>query len=454
MPEIRVLLADDEVNFVRLLETQLRQRGLQVAVVHDGREALDRIQSEDFDVAVLDLVMPAMDGIAVLKAVRAMESPPEVIILTGNATVETAVAAMQLGAHHYVTKPCKGAELEIHIRKAYERRRLQRENLALRTQLARREDTDFPEIVTAGGLEPVLALVQKVAPTENPVLITGESGAGKELIARAIHRLSTRAEGPLIDINCAAIAENLLESELFGHEKGAFTGAMQRKLGMFELADGGTLFMDEIGELAPRLQAKLLRALETGTFFRVGGTRQVSANIRLIAATNRDIARAVEEGAFRQDLYYRISTFTIHVPPLRERPADIPVLARHFLARARPNAPELSDDALDVLKGYEWPGNVRELKNVMERLAVLATGPVVTAADLPPDLHRGPVATRGDGPPTRIGDAVSLDDVEREHIAAVLRRTQWHQGKAAEILGISPKTLYRKIREYGLRRPA
>lgn len=450
MPEIRVLLADDEVNYVRLLEPQLRSRGFQVSVVHDGRDALDRLQDEDFDVAVLDLRMPELDGIQVLKEVRQGDSPPEVIILTGHETVETAVAAMKLGAHDYVTKPCKVAELEIYIRKAHEKRQLQRENVRLKTQLSRQDA--FPEIVTAGGMKPVLDLIEKVAPTDNAVLITGESGAGKELVARALHRLSHRESAPLIDINCAAIQETLLESELFGHEKGSFTGATARKLGLFELADGGSLFMDEIGELAPRLQAKLLRALETGSFFRVGGTRQVSADIRLIAATNHDIARAADEGSFRQDLYYRISTLTLHVPPLRERPEDIPLLARHFLAQAKRDAGELSEDAVEMLASYSWPGNVRELKNVIERVAILTPGPVITAEDLPADLHRGSGATAGVSG-SRVGDTVPLDDVEREHIAAVLRRTSWHQGKAAEILRISPKTLYRKIRDYGLQRP-
>ncbi|MGH7544567.1 MAG: sigma-54-dependent transcriptional regulator, partial [Gemmatimonadota bacterium] len=383
MPDIRVLLADDEVNYVRLLEPQLRSRGFQVSVVHDGRDALERIQEDEFDVAVLDLVMPELDGIALLRELREIDNPPEVIILTGSETVETAVAAMKLGASDYVTKPCKAAELEIYIRKAHEKRQLQRENLRLKTQLTRQDQGAFPEIVTAGGMQPVLELIEKVAPTENPVLITGESGAGKELVARAIHRLSRRAEAPLIDINCAAISENLLESELFGHEKGSFTGATARKLGLFELADGGTLFMDEIGELAPRLQAKLLRALETGSFFRVGGTKQVGADIRLIAATNRDIARGVEDASFRQDLYYRISTLTLHVPPLRERPEDIPVLARHFLARTKPDAPRLTGAAEEVLRGYSWPGNVRELRNVMERVAILTTGPEISPAELP-----------------------------------------------------------------------
>ena len=445
-----ILIVDDEANIRRMLASLLEAEGFAYREAATGAEAIQAIEASEPDAVLLDLVLPEMSGLDVLRRAVARRPEMPVIMMSGRATLSDAVQATKLGAFHFLEKPVAAEAVLVHLRAALEFRKARDLTRALQTEFG----AGVELVGQSRAMEELLAAVRRVAPTDARVVITGESGTGKELVASAIHALSKRARGPFVRVNCAAIPRDLIESEMFGHEKGAFTGATERRRGKFELADGGTLFMDEIGELAPRLQAKLLRALETGTFFRVGGTRQVSANIRLIAATNRDIARAVEEGAFRQDLYYRISTFTIHVPPLRERPADIPVLARHFLARARPNAPELSDDALDVLKGYEWPGNVRELKNVMERLAVLATGPVVTAADLPPDLHRGPVATRGDGPPTRIGDAVSLDDVEREHIAAVLRRTQWHQGKAAEILGISPKTLYRKIREYGLRRPA
>ncbi|MBI4512664.1 MAG: sigma-54-dependent Fis family transcriptional regulator [Gemmatimonadetes bacterium] len=447
--EIRVLLADDNVEFARILSAQLRKRGFRVDVAYEGREALRRLQEDEFDVAVLDLILPDLDGIAVLREIRQADAPPEVIMLTGNATVETAVAAVKLGAEDYVPKPCRPEELEIKIRKAYEARLLRRENTRLQARLSRHEI--FPEIVTAGGMHRVLELVRKIAPTDNPVLVTGESGVGKELVARGIHRLSQRGAAPLVDINCAAIQDTLLESELFGHERGAFTGATTRKLGLFELADGGTVLMDEIVELVPRLQAKLLRALEMGAFFRVGGTRQVQVNIRLIAATNRDIDRAVRDGAFREDLYYRVSTFRVHVPLLRERPEDIAVLAQHFLSNARPDAPKLSEEAIVALQRYPWPGNVRELKNIMERAAILASGPILSPEDLPADLEAGPLRPAAE--PQPIGEPVPLDDVEREHIAAVLARTGWHQGKAAAILGISPKTLYRKIREYGLKRP-
>jgi DNA-binding NtrC family response regulator len=448
---IKILLAEDEMNLSRILETQLRKRGFDVSVVHDGRAAVETLKAEEFDVALVDLVMPEVDGIGVLREAVELDSAPEVVIVTGNGTVETAIAAMKLGAYDYVTKPCRVAELEMLVKRAHEKRRLAQENVRLQTRLSRREE--FPEIVTASpAMGRVLDLVRKVAASESAVLITGESGTGKELVARAVHRLSPRAEGPLTDINCAAIQENLLESELFGHERGSFTGAMTRKLGLFELADGGTLFMDEIAELAPRLQSKLLRALESGEFFRVGGTQKVSTNVRLLAATNREIEMEIADGNFREDLYYRINTLTVEIPPLRERPEDIPVLARHFLKKhATAKPPQLTDEALEALLSYSWPGNVRELRNVMERLAILCAGQEIKGSDLPRDLAQ-PRRTDGSAP-ALVGQPISLEELERAHIEAVLLRENWHQGNAAETLGISPKTLYRKIRGYGLERP-
>ena len=448
---IRILLAEDERNLSRILETQLRKRGFDVSTAFDGRAAVDLLKGQEFDVALVDLVMPEIDGIGVLREAVELDAPPEVVIVTGNGTVETAIAAMKLGAYDYVTKPCRVAELEMLVRRAFEKRRLQQENVRLQTRLSRREE--FPEMVTASpAMEKVLELARKVAASSSAVLITGESGTGKELIARAVHRLSPRVDGPLTDINCAAIQENLLESELFGHERGAFTGAMTRKLGLFELADGGTLFMDEIGELAPRLQSKLLRALESGEFFRVGGTQKVYTDIRLVAATNCDIEYEVAENNFREDLYYRINTLTIHIPPLRERPEDIPVLAQHFLRKqAGVDSTELSDDAMAALMQYSWPGNVRELRNVMERVVILCAGREVLPEDLPRDLAGGGRA-EGANVPT-VGESITLEQIERAHIHSVLQRENWHQGRTADTLGISAKTLYRKIRIYGLERP-
>ena len=442
---IKVLIAEDEPNLGALLEKFLAGRGHDVRTFTDGRAALDALRAEAFDVALLDIVMPELDGLEVLRQVREDVSPPEVIIITGNGTIETAISAMKLGAYDYLSKPYRMAEIEVLVRRAWEKRQLSIENTLLQTRLARADAA--PEVVTQyAPMQAVLALVERVAKSDSAVLVSGESGTGKELIAHALHQLSHRAAGPLVDVNCAAIPDDSLESELFGHERGAFPGAVARKLGLFELASGGTIFMDEIGALDQRLQGKLLRALELGSFYRVGGTQKVHTDLRVVAASNQDLAQRVADGTFRSDLYYRINTISITLPPLRERTVDVPLLANHFLSQfGGPSAPTLAPDALDAMQRYAWPGNVRELRNVMERAVLLATNGVVHAADLP---------LGGSAPGGRAAEPmVPLDDVERAHIESVLVHVNWHQGKAAEILGISPKTLYRKIREYGFHRP-
>ena len=446
-PRIKVLVAEDEQNLGSILENFLTGRGYQVTTTRDGRAALAALRAEAFDVALLDIVMPEVDGLEVLRQIREEPTPPEVIIITGNGTIETAITAIKLGAYDYLSKPYRMAEIDVLVRRAWEKRQLAKANVVLQNRLERVEAV--PEILTQyQPMRAVLALVEKVARSDSPVLITGESGTGKELVARALHRLSSRAEGPLVDINCAAIAENLLESELFGHEKGAFTGALARKTGLFELAAGGSLFMDEIGELDPKLQGKLLRALEQSSFFRVGGTQKVEVDVRIVAATNKDLAAMVAENHFRSDLYYRINTISIALPPLRERVVDIPLLADHFLKRyGGTNPPALADDAVAALQAYAWPGNVRELRNVIERAVLLATDGVIRAQDLPLS------PANGAGPGAAIGGSLSLADLERRHIESVLRQSNWHQGRAAQALGISSKTLYRKIREYGFQRP-
>ena len=448
-PRIKVLIAEDEENLGTILEQFLVGRGHHVQTVRDGRSALQALRADTWDVALLDIVMPEMDGLEVLKAVREETAPPEVIIITGNGTIETAITAMKLGAYDYLSKPYRMAEIDVLVRRAWEKRQLARENAAMHNRLERVDA--IPELITQyAPMQAVLALVEKVARSDSSVLISGESGTGKELIARAIHRISPRARHTLVDINCAAIADQLLESELFGHERGAFTGALSRKQGLFELAQGGSLFMDEIGELEPRLQGKLLRALETGSFFRVGGTQKVEVDVRIIAATNKDLGRAVSENQFRGDLFYRINTIGVTLPPLRERTVDIPLLADHFLRRfGGAHPPRLGPDAVEALQAYHWPGNVRELRNVMERAVLLSTGGAIHARDLP--LTAG-VQMPGTVAPVP-GQAVSLADLERRHIESVLTQTSWHQGRAAQMLGISSKTLYRKIREYGFTRP-
>jgi two-component system, NtrC family, response regulator AtoC len=446
-PRIRILVAEDEVNLAQILSSFLEGRGHQVMTVGDGRKALQELQASAYDVALLDIVMPELDGLEVLRQLREDAEAPEVIIITGNGTIETAISAMKLGAYDYLSKPYRMAEIDVLVRRAWEKRQLARENKLLASRLSRVDGS--PEIQTRDArMQTVLGMIEKAAASDSPVLITGESGTGKELVARALHQLSGR-HGPLVDLNCAVITEGAAESELFGFERGAAGGGVTaRKAGHLELAAGGTVFLDEVSELEPRLQGKLLRALEQGSFFRVGGTQKVEVDVRIVTATNRDLPALVSEGKFREDLFYRINAITIGLPPLRERPDDVILLAEHFLARfGGASPPRLSEEALDALRAYPWPGNVRELRNVIERAVLLATGGQIRASELP--LGRGTASSGA----TMVGGAVTLEELERRHIEAVLRQTQWHQGRAAATLGISSKTLYRKIREYGFQRP-
>ena len=444
---IRVLVAEDEEHLGQILRTFLTGRGHAVDCVTDGRAALQALRAEAYDVALLDIVMPEMDGLEVLRQVKDEPDAPECIIITGNGTIETAITAMKLGAYDYMAKPYRMAEIDVLVRRAWEKRQLAKENRFLHAKLARVDAT--PEIVTQyAPMQAVLSLVERAATSDTPVLVVGESGTGKELVARAVHRLSARV-GPLVDVNCATLSESLLETELFGHERGAFSGAASRKAGLFELAGNGTLFMDEITALDGKMQSKLLRALEQGSFFRVGGTQKVEVNVRLVTATNRDLAAAVQHGQFRDDLLYRINTVTVELPPLRDRTVDIPLLADHFLRRfGGSTAPSLSPDALEAMQEYPWPGNIRELRNVIERAVLLARGSTIRAQDLPLTLSGGAAS-----PASLVGGQLTLADLERRHIEAVLTQTSWHQGRSAEVLGISSKTLYRKIREYGFKRP-
>ena len=443
--KIKVLVAEDEVHLGQILSNFLAGRGYAVHTVTDGRAALEALRAEAYDVALLDIVMPELDGLEVLKQVRADADPPEVIIITGNGTIETAISAMKLGAYDYMAKPYRMAEIDVLVRRAWEKRRLARENVLLQSQLERAGGAT--EIVTQyAPLQAVLDVVAKVAPSDSAVLITGESGTGKELVAHMLHRLSERS-GPFVDVSCASLSEGHLESELFGHERGAFAGADERKLGLMELAAGGTLFLDEISELSLKLQSKLLRALDQRSFYRVGGTQKVEVDVRILAASNRDLVQRAAEGLFRDDLLYRVNTIEIKLPPLRERAVDIPLIARQFLRLfGKANPPTLSADAIEVLSRYPWPGNARELRNVIERVVLLAHGPQIRASDLP--LQPPGAATAAASSP-----AISLAELERRHIESVLHDTNWHQGRAASALGISSKTLYRKIREYGFLRP-
>jgi len=436
---MKVLIADDDKNLRKVLRNELSGEDFEVDDAESGAKALDLLEKNGYDVLLLDLTMPGMGGMEVLKKIRAQEISTEVIILTGNATVTTAVEAMKLGAYEYLTKPFKMEELKVVIRKAFERKELLSENLVLRTQVKRQSENH--EVITKNpAMIELLGTLRKLAESEFPVLVCGESGVGKELIAKAIHGASKRADGPFIPINCGAIPDNMLESELFGHEKGAFTGAFARKLGLLEIAHHGTLFLDEICELTLPLQGKLLRVIETGKFFRLGGVKETSVDVKFLSATNKDIKGEVERGYFRADLYYRISTLTLSVPPLRERPEDIPLLV-HRQIKNNPafRDKRFSDGALRILSEYPWPGNVRELQNVVHRTLLLSRNDVIEPYDLPADL---------------VADlkvpGKRLEDVERDHILKVLKEVGGHRGKASEILGVDPKTLYRKLLSYGV----
>jgi DNA-binding NtrC family response regulator len=437
---MKVLIADDDKNLRKVLMNELSDEGFDVDATDNGIETMELLERDEYDVLLLDLNMPGLNGMDVLKKIKDIEIPTEVIILTAHATVSTAVDAMKLGAYDYLTKPFKVEVLIAVIEKAYEKKKLLSENLLLKSQIKRHSETQ--SIITKSPIMfEILETIKKVAVSDLPVLICGESGVGKELVAKAIHDVSNRVEGPFIPINCGAIPETMLESEIFGHEKGAFTGAYIRKLGLLEIANNGTFFLDEIGELSSQLQGKLLRVIETKSFFRVGGTKEIRVDVKFVSATNKDLKKEVEAGNFRTDLYYRISALTLRIPPLRERKEDIPLLVEHTIRNntAFKNK-KLTKKAISILSGYTWPGNVRELQNVIHRALLLSKNDVISPEDLPADLiadHKIPTKR--------------LEDIEREHILKVLREADGQKGKAAEILDVDPKTLYRKLSAYGIK---
>jgi DNA-binding NtrC family response regulator len=437
---LEILLVDDDAELRSDMASFFARQGHRVEQANDGNQALDFLERRSFDVMVLDLTMPRMSGREVLKELQNRNAECEVVVLTGDATVEAAVEAMKLGAREFLTKPISLKELDRLVRKAYETGQLRKENRQLKAAL--RYQQAPPRIIgESPQMQEMFRLIARVGPTDKPILIQGESGTGKELVARALHEASPLADKPLVVINCAALPETLLESELFGYEKGAFTGAVGMKPGLFEVADGGTLFIDEIGELAPALQAKLLRVLEDGTLRRVGSVKERRVDVRLIAATNRDLLEEVKAKRFREDLFYRINVLTIQLPPLRQRAGDLALLIEHFAA---PDW-QVDADVVPTLQRYSWPGNVRQLQNAMDRAKILADDHRIHLENLPPEI-----VTSANTRPTVALTDVDLETLTREHVRDTYRRNDYNKARTARALGIGRRTLYRLLEKYQL----
>ena len=454
MEKARVLIAEDEKTQRDLLEGFLKKEGFSVEAVSQGREVLQRLEGHFFDVVLLDYKMPELDGLHTLKGIRELYPELPVVMMTAYGSVETAVASMKEGAIDYLTKPIDLEELLLIIQKASERSNLIRENRELKVKL--QERYAFGNMVYGSPkMEEVMGLVARVAPSQATVLIMGESGTGKEMIANALHYASSRSRNPLVKMSCAAIPETLLESELFGHEKGAFTGAAQRRIGRFEEADGGTLFLDEIGDLSPKLQVKLLRVLQEKEFQRLGSNQSLRTDVRVIAATHHNLEEAMRKGQFREDLYYRLNVISIHLPPLRERREDIPLLMDHFLKKFREqnqkSVSDISKEARAWLLRYPYPGNVRELENLIERAVVLCRGEVITTQDLPFHLQDARSEERGEFPHESKGLPETLEEIEKDLILKALQQHQGIQTKAAESLRISERVLRYKMKKYKIR---
>jgi len=448
--EAKILVIEDEKPLRELLEMELTRSGYKVESAANGETGLEKYREQVFNVVLLDMRMPGMDGVEVLRMMRAESLVPEVIVFTGHGTIETAVECIKQGAYDYLTKPVKLDELEMVIDKAYEKNRLRLENINLKLEISK---LDQHRIVGKSQvIQKVLETVRRWGVTDEHVLICGESGAGKELFARAVHDASRRAAKPFVTVNCGRLSANTAESELFGHMQGAFTGASKGRAGLFELADTGTLFMDEISEMPLDVQVKLLRILETGTFRRMGGNHDIRVDVRFVFASNKRLEDCVSRGEFREDLFHRINLLPINIPPLRERPEDIPPLSYYFLktGKASENVNwEISDEAMAALCAYSWPGNVRELRNTILRASILATEPVISSDLLPFSPPKTSTAPR---PANASVEAQSLPlwVIERDHIQKVLEMVEGNKSKAAKILEIDRKTLYTKLERYGL----
>jgi DNA-binding NtrC family response regulator len=443
-----ILIVDDERNTREGLQRALEDR-YDVLLAEDSQKAIQTLESTPVDVMLADLRMPGVDGMGLLRRAVSLTDPPVCIMMTAYGSIENAVQAMQAGAYHYVTKPVNLDELELIIQRVLNSRRLESENVNLREQIEQKFGLENI-IGESAAMRAVFQTVQQVAPSRATVLISGETGTGKELIAKAIHNLSPRKNGPFVAVHAAALPTSLLESELFGHEKGAFTGAVERRIGRFELADGGTLFLDEVGELEAPMQVKLLRVLEEQTFERVGGAKTLQVDVRLVAATNKELKKLVSEGKFRDDLFYRLSVVTVDLPPLRARRDDIPLLVKGFLDEfGRENnkqVRELTPEALNVLLAYDWPGNVRELRNAIEQMVVLARSERLTVRDVPAAIRSGADLSKINV----VRTGMTVEEAERQLIVQALKETDGNRTKAAQKIGISRRTLHRKLKEYGL----
>ncbi len=454
----KILVVDDEKSLREVLSIMLKRAGYAVTEAADGEEAIAHIGKDIFDLVITDLRMPKADGMDVLKAVKSASPDTVVLVITAFATADSAVEAMKQGAYDYLTKPFQVDEVQLIIRNALEKRRLSTENVLLKREMA--SQASFAQIIgESEAMQKVFDVVRKVADAKSNVLIYGESGTGKELVARAIHYNSARSVMPFVAMNCSAVPETLLESELFGHMKGSFTGAVANKAGLFEVANGGTIFLDEIGDTTPTIQVKLLRVIQEREFRRVGGNQDVKVDVRVVAATNRDLEKAVADGSFREDLYYRLDVIPIRLPPLRLRTGDIPLLVKHFLEKyskesGKPS-PTLTQDAMHVLLGHEWRGNVRELENLIERVVAFSVGAPVTDPDIRGWLHRV-VTPQQQGVPTDLpDDGLDLEGlingIEKDLLLKALERTKWVKKKAARLLKLNTRSFRYRLEKYAIK---
>ena len=444
--EHKLLFVDDDETFSKVMKKELNRMGHSVVCVDSGEAAIEELKKRNFDVIILDIKMPGIGGLKTLKRAKKIDPEIEVIMLTGQATIDSAVESMKMGAYDYITKPCRLNELDILLKKAYEKKQLTKENVSLK-RLATSKEQDKVMISQSDKMKPVFNLINKVAATDSTVFIQGESGTGKELIARDIHQKSKRNKHPFVAVNCAALQDTLLESELFGHVKGAFTGAHETRLGLYEVADKGTLFLDEVGELPTNVQAKMLRVMEAGEIRKLGDSKSIFVDTRIITATNKDLASEVKKGSFREDLYFRINIVNISLPPLRERKGDIPLLVERFLKTHKTHMTEkkICPDALERMMKYNWPGNIRELENLIENMVIIVDDEKIGVCNLPEEI-REHVDTKDYKPDSEL----SLSDLEKQHIINTISNMNGNKTRVAEALGISIKTLYNKLKSYNI----